>query len=111
VVLNFAKFFREESCGSCVPCRALTGMAQLVLEKIIAGQGSTTDVENLRSWLPIMKRNRCGLGQTAMNPIITTIKNFQGLYDQRIKPGDPRFMPAFDLATAVQEFEAAVAKA
>ncbi|TAN37694.1 MAG: hypothetical protein EPN23_04045 [Verrucomicrobia bacterium] len=110
VVLNFARFFREESCGSCVPCRALTGMAQVLLEKIIAGKGTAGDVENLRSWLPIMKHNRCGLGQTALNPVITTIKNFKGLYDQRIKAGDLRFAPSFDLAAAVKDYEAAVAE-
>ena len=56
-----------------------------------------------------MKRNRCGLGQTALNPIVTTLKNFRGLYDQRIKAGDDRFEPAFDLAAAVRDYDRAVA--
>jgi len=109
VVLNFTKFFREESCGSCVPCRALTGMAQIILERIIAGQGSAQDVANLQAWAQIMKRNRCGLGQTALHPIVTTIKNFRPLYDARLAQGDPRFEPAFDLAAAVRDYDAAVA--
>ena len=109
VVLNFARFFRDESCGSCVPCRALTGMAQIVLEKIIAGRGTPTDLDRLSAWSAIMKRNRCGLGQTALNPIVTTLKNFRGLYDQRIKAGDDRFEPAFDLAAAVRDYDRAVA--
>ena len=57
-----------------------------------------------------MKKNRCGLGQTAMNPIVTTINNFRGLYEQRIKAGDGRFNPAFDLAAAVKDYDAAVAQ-
>ncbi len=111
VVLNFTKFFRDESCGSCVPCRALTGMAQIVVERIIAGHGSAQDVANLQAWAAIMKRNRCGLGQTALNPIVTTIRNFRPLYDARLYKGDERFEPGFDLAAAVKDYEAAVASA
>ena len=110
VVLNFVRFFREESCGSCVPCRALTGMAQVVFEKIVAGQGTAADVERLSAWQNIMRHNRCGLGQTALNPIVTTIKNFRPLYDARLAQGDPRFVPGFGLAAAVRDYEAAVAK-
>ena len=110
VVLNFARFFREESCGSCVPCRALTGMAQVVLERIVAGKGTAEDVERLQAWQKIMRNNRCGLGQTALNPIVTTIQNFRPQYDARLAPGDPRFVPSFDLAAAVQDYDAAVGK-
>ncbi len=109
VVLNFTRFFREESCGSCVPCRALSGMAQVVLERIVAGKGTAADVERLQSWQKIMRHNRCGLGQTALNPIISTIKNFRPLYEARLARGDPRFEPAFDLAAAVRDYDAAVA--
>ncbi|HUJ74481.1 MAG TPA: NADH-ubiquinone oxidoreductase-F iron-sulfur binding region domain-containing protein, partial [bacterium] len=62
VVLNFARFFREESCGSCVPCRALTAMSQGVLEKIVAGRGRRADLEAFKTWATIMQKNRCGLG-------------------------------------------------
>ena len=110
VVLNFARFFREESCGSCVPCRALTGMAQILLERIIAGQGTERELADLQAWAKIMKRNRCGLGQTALNPITTTLRNFRPLYEARLARGDPRFEPAFDLAAAVRDYDAAVAK-
>lgn len=110
VVLNFARFFREESCGSCVPCRALTGMAQVVLEQIILGKGTAEDVERFQDWQKLMRNNRCGLGQTALNPIITTIKNFRPLYNARLAKGDPRFVPSFDLAAAVRDYDAAVAQ-
>ena len=55
-----------------------------------------------------MRYNRCGLGQTALNPITSTIKNFRPLYDARLAQGDPRFVPSFDLTAAVQDYEAAV---
>ncbi len=109
VVLNFARFFREESCGSCVPCRALTGMAQVVMEAIIAGKGAPSDLDRFRQWASIMKRNRCGLGQTALNPIISTLKNFPELYQRRIKAGDDRLNPGFDLGSAVKDYDEAVA--
>ncbi len=108
VVLNFARFFREESCGSCVPCRALTGMAQVVLERIIAGTGTAEDVARLQSWQTIMRNNRCGLGQTALNPVTSTIRNFQPLYDARMAQGDARFVASFDLAAAVRDYDEAV---
>ncbi len=108
VVLNFTKFFRDESCGSCVPCRALTGMAQVILERIIAGKGTARDLANLQAWAGIMRHNRCGLGQTALNPITSTLKNFRPLYEARLAAGDPRFEPAFDLAAAVRDFDAVV---
>ena len=109
VVANFTEFFREESCGSCVPCRALTGMSKVILGRILAGQGVWDDVENLRRWASIMAKNRCGLGQTAMNPIVSTIKNFPELYEARMALPDEGINPSFDLAAAVQDYEAAVA--
>lgn len=111
VVLNFTEFFREESCGSCVPCRALTGMSKLVLEKILAGKGTAAEVDAFLGWASIMKRNRCGLGQTALNPIITTIKNFRRLYDERLRERDPSLNPAFDLSAATGAYRSAVSRA
>jgi len=93
-----------------VPCRALTGMAQIILERVIAGKGTAQDLTNLQEWAKIMKRNRCGLGQTAPNQVVTTIKNFRPLYEARLAPCDPRFEPSFDLAAAVRDYDAAVAK-
>ncbi len=107
VVLNFTEFFRDESCGSCVPCRALTGMSKIILERIIEGKGTGKDVAAFGKWQSIMKKNRCGLGQTALNPIVSTIRNFPDAYAKRIRAGDDRFCPAFDLDKAVADFDAA----
>jgi len=108
VVLNFARFFREESCGSCVPCRALTAMAEVVLNKIAAGKARRADLDALKAWASIMQKNRCGLGQTALNPVVTTMKNFPALYDALVPARDGAINPGFDLAAAVKDYDAAV---
>jgi NADH:ubiquinone oxidoreductase subunit F (NADH-binding) len=97
----------EESCGSCAPCRILTGIYKKTIEKIINGKATKKDVENLLKWSSFMKNNRCGLGQTAMNPTVTTIKNFRELYDKKVKDnGD--FVTEFDEKTAIIDYENAV---
>jgi len=106
VVLNFARFFREESCGSCVPCRALTAMSQAVLEKIVAGRGARSDLQAFRGWAGIMQKNRCGLGQTALNPIVTTLKNFPGVYEALVPEGEGPLNRGFDLQAAVADYKA-----
>lgn len=102
VILNFMEFFIEESCGSCVPCRAMTVQYKNKLEKIIRGNGVAEDLEQMLSWEKVMKSNRCGLGQTAANPILSTIRNFRELYEKRLKK-DTDFVSEFNLATAVAE--------
>jgi [NiFe] hydrogenase diaphorase moiety large subunit len=107
VVLNFARFFREESCGSCVPCRALTAMSQVVLEKITAGRGDRAELQAFTGWAGIMQKNRCGLGQTALNPIVTTLRNFPQVYDALVPEGDGPVKRGFDLDAAVADYDAA----
>jgi len=103
VVLNFMEFFVDESCGSCVPCRAMTPVMKNMLEKIIEGKGSQKDIEDLQKYGKIMKAmNRCGLGQTSFNPIITTIENFREKYDALIKPEGSNVY-AFDMEAATAE--------
>ena len=105
IVLNFTEFFIEESCGSCVPCRSLSVIYLNKLKKILSGHGVRKDIEDLRSWGKIMNGNRCGLGQTALNPILTTLKNFPGLYEARIQQHKD-FDEGFDLQAALkQSFE------
>ncbi|MGK7393092.1 MAG: NAD(P)H-dependent oxidoreductase subunit E [Candidatus Cyclobacteriaceae bacterium M3_2C_046] len=100
VVLNFTEFFIEESCGSCVPCRALTVIMKQKLEKIIAGRGVRQDLEDLQTWGGLMRSNRCGLGHTAANPILSSIKNFRSLYESKLQKNKD-FDSGFDLHAAV----------
>ena len=102
-VLNFMDFFIEESCGSCAPCRSMNLILKNKLLKIMAGAGTKNDIDNLLNWSQVGKEtNRCGLGQTAANPIITTIENFRSLYEGYIKT-DSDYVSSFDMAQAVAE--------
>jgi len=85
IVLNFTDFFIEESCGSCTPCRTLPVIMRDKLIKIIEGKGVMMDLMDIERWSLIMKANRCGLGHTSLNPILSTLKNFRHLYLDRIQ--------------------------
>ena len=102
VVLNFTDFFIEESCGSCVPCRSMTPLFKQKLEKILSGNGVTSDLEDLQNWGKLMKTNRCGLGHTAANPILTSLKNFRYLYEEKLERVI-EYETGFNLEQAVSE--------
>jgi [NiFe] hydrogenase diaphorase moiety large subunit len=73
------------------------------LVKILDGKGSKKDIDELQQWSNYMKQaNRCGLGQTAANPIITTIENFKHLYEDLIV-SEEEFVSTFDLEKSVAE--------
>ncbi|GAB4316970.1 MAG: hypothetical protein Kow00127_08600 [Bacteroidales bacterium] len=103
VVKNFTDFFIEESCGSCAPCRYLTVILRDKLQKIIDGKGVMKDLDELAAWGKQMKKaNRCGLGQSAANPILTSLENFRSDYLARIEKGK-EYETTFDLEAAIQE--------
>jgi len=101
IVLNFLDFFIEESCGSCVPCRAMTVQYKKKIQKIIDGKGVKNDITQMLSWEKVMHMNRCGLGQSACNPVISTINNFRELYESKLQKEE--YISQFDLAAAVKE--------
>jgi len=102
VVTNFTDFFIEESCGSCVPCRAITVLMRQKLQKIIDGHGIMKDIDDLKNWGEKMKiANRCGLGQTAAAPILTTIENFREKYEALVSKDD--YKSEFNMAAAVAD--------
>ncbi|MCD4725472.1 MAG: NAD(P)H-dependent oxidoreductase subunit E [Bacteroidales bacterium] len=103
VVTNYIDFFIEESCSSCAPCRSLTMILRGKLQKLLNGHGTMNDIDELYKWGQFMKQaNRCGLGQTAANPILTTIENFRPLYEALVKT-DEDYMSEFDMNKAVEE--------
>lgn len=102
IVLNFTEFFIEESCGSCSTCRNIPYLMKNKLEKILDARGVKKDIDDLIAWGKILKVSRCGLGQTAGNPILTSIKNFRHLYDEKIQK-DKDFDSAFDMSLAVKD--------
>lgn len=85
VVMNFMDFFIEESCGSCSTCRNLPFIMKQKLEKILNGHGVRQDIDDLLSWGKTIKVSRCGLGQTAANPILSSILNFRHLYEKHVQ--------------------------
>ena len=77
----FLEFTQRESCGKCVPCRLGTKRMLEILERITAGEGEDGDIERLeRLATTIKKTSLCGLGQTAPNPVLTTIRYFRDEY-------------------------------
>lgn len=102
VVLNFTNFFIEESCGSCSTCRIMPLLLRDKLLKILNARGTKEDVGEMLEWAKVLKASRCGLGQTAANPIITSIQNFRNLYETKIR-GENRYDKGFDLHNAIQD--------
>ncbi len=91
VVRNMARFFRHESCGKCTPCREGVKMIYNLLTKIALGKGEDNDLETLKSLGETMKdASFCGLGQSAPNSLLDTLKLFTNEYAQHIqKKGCP----------------------
>ncbi len=84
-MVDIAKFFLEftcdESCGKCTPCRVGTKRMLEILEKITSGKGTLEDIDKLEELAAFIKDNAlCGLGQTAPNPILSTLKFFRDEY-------------------------------
>ncbi|HLC23631.1 MAG TPA: NADH-quinone oxidoreductase subunit NuoF [Dehalococcoidia bacterium] len=82
----FLTFTQAESCGKCVPCRVGTRQMLHVLERITRGEGVVDDIERLRRLANTVKLGSlCGLGQTAPNPVLTTLRYFMPEYEAHIK--------------------------
>jgi NADH-quinone oxidoreductase subunit F len=82
----FLEFTQEESCGKCTPCREGTKRMLEILERITTGKGKDGDIEKLeRLGNTIKKTALCGLGQTAPNPVLSTIRYFRSEYEAHIK--------------------------
>ena len=100
--LNFARFFRHESCGLCTPCRVGTTLVVELLEKLEAGRGSPADLEELRTLAQVMiELSHCGLGQTAPLHLLDALEKFPEVLRGRALAAS--FQPAFDLDAALAE--------
>ncbi|MDI9525699.1 MAG: NADH-quinone oxidoreductase subunit NuoF [Desulfomonilia bacterium] len=81
----FMEFCQEESCGKCTPCREGTKRMLQVLQRICKGEGRDGDIELLEELATIIKDSAlCGLGQTAPNPVLSTIRYFREEYESHI---------------------------
>ena len=82
----FMNFTKNESCGKCVPCREGTKNMLKILEKIVKGKGTMEDLEILEDLAYTVKDGSlCGLGKTAPNPVLSTLKYFKDEYIAHIK--------------------------
>jgi len=89
-MVNIAKFYLEftqdESCGKCTPCRIGTKRMFEILERITEGEGKPEDIPNLRQLSEMIKSTAlCGLGQTAPNPVLSTLHFFGNEYEAHIQ--------------------------
>ncbi|MTI55535.1 NADH-quinone oxidoreductase subunit NuoF [Geosporobacter ferrireducens] len=88
-MVDIARFFLDftvdESCGKCTPCREGTKRMLEILEKITQGKGTVADIEKLESLANTIKTSSlCGLGQTAPNPVLSTLRYFRKEYEAHV---------------------------
>jgi bidirectional [NiFe] hydrogenase diaphorase subunit len=85
VAKYFMEFCKSESCGKCVPCRAGTQQMLELLEKITAGEAGAKELALLEELCDLVKHTSlCGLGQTAPNPVLSTLRYFREEYDAHV---------------------------
>jgi NADH:ubiquinone oxidoreductase subunit F (NADH-binding)/(2Fe-2S) ferredoxin len=87
VARYFMEFCMDESCGKCVPCRVGTRMMHDLLLKITGDRGTPIDLERLEELAVYVKEaSLCGLGASAPNPLLSTLRHFRPEYEKRISP-------------------------
>jgi NADH:ubiquinone oxidoreductase subunit F (NADH-binding)/(2Fe-2S) ferredoxin/Pyruvate/2-oxoacid:ferredoxin oxidoreductase delta subunit len=85
IALYFLRFTQEESCGKCAPCRIGTRQMAEILARITAGEGELEDIRRLEELARTVKQGSlCGLGQTAPNPVLSTLRYFRDEYEAHI---------------------------
>jgi [NiFe] hydrogenase diaphorase moiety large subunit len=98
----FMEFFVEESCGYCTPCRVGTSLLRERLGRFLAGNADLADIDYLeKTGKSVKTASRCGLGQTAANPVLGTIQSFRKEYERRVKSNGSVFLSSFDPSKAV----------
>ncbi|MDR1607692.1 MAG: NADH-quinone oxidoreductase subunit NuoF [Deltaproteobacteria bacterium] len=81
----FMNFIQNESCGKCVPCREGTKRMLMILERIVTGRGVVRDLDLLLELADTISNTAlCGLGKTAPNPVVSTIRHFRSEYEAHI---------------------------
>ena len=105
----FMDFCRSESCGKCIPCRVGTAQMLDLLQKILDRRATQRDMNLLESLCDMVRNTSlCGLGMSAPNPVLTTLKYFRHEYDERLQSEPPPGRTAFAAASANGSTAAAV---
>jgi bidirectional [NiFe] hydrogenase diaphorase subunit len=90
VARYFMEFCMDESCGKCIPCRAGTVQLHRLLTHILNGSAGDDDLKRLEALCHMVRdTSLCGLGQTAPNPTLSTLRYFRREYEALLKPGSP----------------------
>ena len=97
----FMEFCMDESCGKCIPCRAGTVQMHHLLEKILARRATARDLAKLEELCDLVRHTSlCGLGQTAPNPVLSTLRFFRPEYEALLQPETPAPPPAAPVPAA-----------
>ena len=106
IIENFIKFFNEESCGSCTPCRAGNQILYEKIKKIKKGICTTEDLNEIKEWGKIITlTSRCGLGQTCANTFVMALDKFKDYFDLKVMSCDTNCNVEFDMESAVFDYD------
>ncbi len=106
ILMNFAAFFKHESCGVCTPCRAGNFIIQRKLERLQHKLADAEDLRELTQWGHIMKAtSRCGLGKTATNSLMMALDKFHDYFEERFADTAESNTRKFDMEAALAEYE------
>ncbi|MFN8318096.1 MAG: NAD(P)H-dependent oxidoreductase subunit E [Saprospiraceae bacterium] len=106
VLMNFAAFFKQESCGICTPCRAGNFIIQRKLERLDNGLAIEDDLSELKTWGQLMKTtSRCGLGKTATSSLILAMDKFRDYFAEKLDKSYNGQSLKFDMEAATREYE------
>jgi len=101
MVQNFAHFFVHESCGFCTPCRVGGSLMKDLVDKVMAGHATRYDLNEMQNIALVMQQaSHCGLGASAPNSVLDSLKKFPVIYDKRL--ANRSYEPAFDLDAALE---------
>ena len=108
IVRDYEKFFVEESCGICTPCRAGGVDLRNKMDRIIAGRGCQQDLDEIVVWSKLLKgTSRCGLGTAAPNPILATLEKFPEIYEDKLVIQKGPLLPSYDMEAAMSAHDLA----
>ncbi len=106
ILLNYADFYKKESCGICTPCRAGNYFIERKLGRLKNRLANKDDIEELKQWSIIMRHtSRCGLGKTATNSLINTLDKFGDYFDGIIEQDKSALNVGFDMEAAIRDYE------
>lgn len=110
IVKHFMRFFVNESCGICVPCRSGNVDLYKTISRVIGNQACQKDLDEVVVWGKLVRKtSRCGLGGTSPKPILTTLEKFPEIYQAKLVKQVGPLLPSFDLKESRRGYLEAVA--